>query len=174
MWKIYILNEIGLPFLFNFNGVDGRQLNLAVSTRLTDAFIQNWNSEINEKKLCLNYRLFKTELGFEKYFDILDNNLRIPFTKFRCGSHCLPVKDKRYLGINERNTCPLCHIDIGDEYHYVKSCTAFSMQRSNYIPHYYINSPNVIKFKELMSSSHKPTLIKLARFVKYILFVFRM
>ena len=169
-----ILNEISLSFLFNFNGVNGGQLKSAVNLRLTDAFNQNWNSEINNNNLCLNYRLFKTEFGLEKYSNILDNNLRVTFTKFRCGSHCLPVRDKRYLGLNDRNICPLCDLDIGDEYHYVMTCPALSTQRSNHIPHCYTSSPNVLKFRELMSCTHKPTLIKLAKFIKFIMYVFRL
>ena len=35
-------------------------------------------------------------------------------------------------------------------------------------------APNILKFNELMSTNHKPTVVKLARFIKIILYVFRL
>ena len=51
--------------------------------------------------------------------------------------------------------CPLCNMDIGDEYHYLMKCDAFNYQRSFYIPKFYYESPNTVKFNNLMSSTHK-------------------
>ena len=123
--------------------------------------------------LCINYKMFKCNLDFEKYLIILDEDLRITLTKFRCGSHNLPISDRRYNGIMDYHICPLCARDVGDEFHYVLVCPAFDFYRSKYIdnPHNY--QPNIISFQNLFTSTNKHTLEKLSRFIKVILYVSR-
>ena len=103
----------------------------------------------------------------------MNHNLRINFTRYRSGSHNLPISDQRYNPIGDRNICPLCHSDIGDEYHYIMKCPAFDHIRPNYIDQNYIIRPNTLKFKVLFSSTSIPTLTKLSKFIKIVLYLFR-
>ena len=94
-------------------------------------------------------------------------------TKFRTGSHHLPISNQRYNAIDERNLCPLCALDTGDDFHYILICPSLETQRKIYIPSYYYNQPNISKFKSLFSKVNKSQLIKLAKFIKLILYIFR-
>ena len=118
--------------------------------------------------------MFKTQFGFENYLQKLPKDLRIAFSRFRCGAHCLPISNARYLEINERNICTLCFNDVGDEFHYLFQCPAFSFKRSELIKPYYFVRPNVQKYKLLMETNNKINLINLCKFVKYVLYVFRL
>ena len=133
-----ILCEIGLPNLWYHNGYNLYQFKTLTKMRLDDTFKQNWYTEIDNNRLCINYRIFKREFSFEKYLSSLDPNLRIYFTKLRLGSHLLPISNARYTEITDRNVCPLCLLDIGDEYQYIMSCPAFDHIRFKYIKrHFY-------------------------------------
>ena len=114
-----ILNKAGLSFIWNFDGLNRKNLNETLIRQFSDSFIQNWNADKNENSLCINYRMFKNDFGPEPYLNILDNDLRIIFSKYRCGSHNLPISIRRYEKSDERNNCPLCYNDVGDEYHYI-------------------------------------------------------
>ena len=117
--------------------------------------------------------MFKTSFGFESYLKILPTNSRIPLTKFRCGSHNLPISNARYDPIDVSNICSLCHDDIGDEFHYLFVCRAFSHMRTKLIKPYYFTNPNTLKFKHLMESTNIGILRNLSLFVKYVIHVFR-
>ena len=134
--------------------------------------MQDWLANINENSLCINYKLFKTKFEFEEYL-LLEDQFRIPLSKFRCGSHHLPISNRRYDPIDERNLCPLCHLDTGDEYHYLLVCPGFEAQRKEFIPSYFYIRPNVVKFGKLFSLTSKIKLRKLSKFIKFILYIFR-
>ena len=168
-----ILNSTGLSYLWNFDGIAITYLKTYVKKRLQDASIQDWGREIQENRLCLNYRLFKVNFGLEYYLTKLDFDLRINISKFRTGSHNLPISDKRYEPPNDRSLCPLCHSDIGDEYHYVMICTGLNHIRSKFIPQEFIIRPNTLKFQRLFSSKSISTLTKLSKFLKMIMHIFR-
>ena len=168
-----ILNNIGLSYLWDFKGISASQLKSAVKLRLSDAFIQNWGEELRGNILCTNYRLIKSTFNLEYYLSKLSKDLRITMSRFRTGSHSLPISDKRYDAPDERNVCPLCLLDTGDEYHYVMICIAFDHIRPCYIAPYYFKRPNTLKFSQLFSSRNLSTLTKLSKFVKQIMYVFR-
>jgi hypothetical protein len=44
--------------------------------------------------------------------------------------------------------------EVGDEFHYMLVCPFFCHQRERYIPTYYFSRPNVLKFKELLSTEN--------------------
>ena len=157
-----ILNNLGLSYLWNRNNISKNQVKTHIKSKLKDITIQEWRSNMNGNILCQNYRLLKEELKFEHYITVLDSDLRIAMTKFRTGSHQLPISIKRYNPIDDRNVCPLCALETGDEYHYVLVCPSFEYYRKLYIPAYYSTRPNTIKFKELFSLNDKMHLSKLA------------
>ena len=168
-----ILCDLGLPNVWNHNGYSLNKFKSMTKLRLNDAFIQHWYSDISNNRLCINYRIFKTQFSHENYFNYLDSNLRVSYTKFRCGSHLLPISISRYNEISDRNLCPLCLSDIGDEYHYILTCPAFDHVRVKYLQRNIYTNPNTNKFCQLFSSQSKPVIVQLCKFIKIILFVFR-
>ena len=62
---------------------------------------------------------------------------------------------------------------LGDEFHFLFICPLFTTLRSQYLPKYYYNKPNVLKFKQLFCSKNKARLVKLAIFVKHIMLYFK-
>ena len=94
---------------------------------------KNWNENIkksfSESKmefLCEYKRNFK----FEDYIDNLNFDNRRIVAKFRLSNHKLPVEVLRYEKIKkEERLCPICDLkEIGNENHYILSCTNKAIQ----------------------------------------------
>ena len=117
------------------------------------------------------YRIYKIELKLENYLLCLPKNLAIALCKFRCLNSNLPVEKGRFYGIERANRlCTLCNRqEIGDEFHYLFNCNHFINERRKYIPRNFYRYPNVFNFKNLMCSTDKNTLIKIALFAKIIM-----
>lgn len=141
----------------------------SVKQNLRDQFIQNWNEIVQNSPKTLNYRLYKDDVKLEDYFKLLDDKMIIDLCKFRTVNHRLPIEG-RWLNIARNSrTCNLCRQDdIGDEYHYILVCPFFVESRKKFIPSYYCKRPNVIKFRDLMTTKNRPKLIKLVKFINII------
>ena len=124
--------------------------------------------------LCLNYRIFKQDLYFEKYLIKLPFRYRMNLCKFRCGNHRLPVVTGRYYNIDRKSrVCTLCKSNfLGDEFHYIFECSAFNELRIKYVKRYFRIRPNTLKMNQLFTSTKLPTLINLAKFCKEIMLHF--
>ena len=169
-----IIIQAGLPYLWDLNRMDSRTLKKMMDKRLNDTFRQGWLRKIDESRLCVNYRLIKDKHEFEHYLKTQETYIRIPLTKYRCGSHFLPISNKRYDDLDNRNNCPLCSMNtVGDEYHYVMECPAFLNHRAKYVNPYFTKRPNILKYMELFSSRSKLKLLNLSKFVTEIMYVFR-
>ena len=72
--------------------------------KLGDILRQNWSEKVNESGSC--YKIFKTNLNFEKYLVNLNQRERdrISLCKFRCGNNKLPT-----TGRYQRTDTPLDH-----------------------------------------------------------------
>ena len=89
--------------------------------------------------------------------------------KFRTRNHMLPVETGRWRRIpRENRKCHLCHLDIGDEYHYLINCNFLNNLRRQYIDRKFYVRPNVIMFSMLLNSTHPAKLQKLCTFIKCI------
>jgi hypothetical protein len=53
---------------------------------------QIWNSSIETSPKGGNYKLFKWELKFENYLDILEDKDKFTLCRFRTTNHRLPVE----------------------------------------------------------------------------------
>jgi hypothetical protein len=63
-----ILNECGLSYIWQSKqSVNVTWLKKLVFKALYDQFIQSWYSEMNNYSKGLNYRIYKTSFGIEKY-----------------------------------------------------------------------------------------------------------
>ena len=70
----------------------------------------------------------------------------------------------------EERKCNLCEKnDIGDEFHYLFVCSHFNSDRKQFLKPYFYKRPNMIKFKELLTTKNVKLLIKLSDFVKIIM-----
>ena len=119
-------------------------------------------SEINENRLCKNYKMFKKELGVSKYLLELDFFDRLNLTRFRCGNHKLPVANNRYSDAQGHIHCTRCNNnDEADEYHYTLVCPSFSSLRELYIKRYYFTRPNSLKFEQLFNAESKKQMCKI-------------
>ena len=166
------LENMGLGYVWmQAENIDVNAFKYQINLRLTDTHLQNWFSDINESSHCHNYKIFKTNLNCENYLTTLDPNLAIPFCKYRCGNHRLPNVDGRYKGIDrQERKCPLCkNGDIGDEFHYIMTCSFFRKERDQFIDKKFTERPNTMKFRSLFNSNDLKTLSNLAKFAKLIM-----
>ena len=70
--------------------------------------------------------------------------------KFRNRNYMLPVETGRWRPIPLQNRkFHLCHLDIGDEYHYVLTCNYLNNLRKHYVDRKFFVRPNAIKFSML-------------------------
>ena len=137
-----VLNNLGLSYFWNAENINYRVFKKEIKQKLQDINMQTWSSQLTDNRLCINYMIFKTELKMEPFLTILDDQLRILFSKFRCGNHHLPISMQRFELIDERNSCPFGCLDVGDEYHFVLVCPAFMSYRELYtLPKKETNKP---------------------------------
>ena len=103
----------------------------------------------------MNFIIFKENFEFENYFRIL---------------HKLPIETGRWNNIDRINRiCTKCDsITIGDEYHYIMECEHFSSFRNRFIVTNLRETPNIPKFKQIMSAYQKQNLEKLCKFIRNI------
>lgn len=142
----------------------------ATKQKLTDLFLNEWHSQLDNNSSCHNYKIFKTKFGFEHYLVSIEEKYKKYLVKFRTRNHRLPIETGRWRRIPRHNrTCHLCHTDVGDEYHYLMSCSHFSNLRKLYIDRQYFLRPNVIKFSNLLNIKHPAKLRKLCTFIKNII-----
>ena len=165
------LNETGFSNIWQtqtFKSIEW--LKQSIKQTLLDQFLQDWNSSVHNSPKAFNYRIFKTDFKFEEYFNILDEQNSLLLCKFRTTNHKLPIEKGRWSNIPRENRyCELCQKNqIGDEYHYIFECTNLSEKRTSLLPKHLIERPNIIKFKNLMTSERKPILQKLCKFIRYI------
>ena len=138
--------------------------------RLTDNFIQNWQSRLAESSRAIFYRSFAT-FQFQPYLDKVNVFKYLQaYSKLRMSSHRLEVEAGRWVRqnrvpIHERK-CSFCNI-LEDEYHFVIQCAAYSELREKYISKYYWKRPNMFKFVELINSSNINYIRKLCIFIYY-------
>jgi hypothetical protein len=102
--------------------------------RLLDNFLQEWYSSVMVKDLYSTYRLFKTELKSEQYFDFLDIRcFRDCLVKLRLG--VLPINGSFFRTThceNANNSCTNCN-EKENEYHFVHTCPLYDDLRDKYL-----------------------------------------
>jgi hypothetical protein len=118
----------------------------------------------------LNFIIFKENFEFENYFRILEDKDIYILCKFRTTNHKLPIETGRWNNIDRINRiCTKCDsITIGDEYHYIMECEHFSSFRNRFIVTNLRETPNIPKFKQIMSAYQKQNLEKLCKFIRNI------
>ena len=65
-----------------------------VKQRLSDNFIQNWNSRLNESSRALFYR--NLSFGYKSYLDtVTKSKFRVALSRLRLSSHRLEIETGR-------------------------------------------------------------------------------
>ena len=90
-----ILDNNGFSNMFNVDEINGPFFLKSLQRRMSDIFLQQWECETRANSLCSNYRMFKAVFGMEPYLTELPAKQRQRLTKFRCGSHKLPITKSR-------------------------------------------------------------------------------
>ena len=130
---------------------------------------QSWQIMLQNNSLCDNYRLYKHRLVFEPYLETLLRSDRVKLANFRCAATALPTVKSKFLN------CPVesytfCETRCKpDEYHLVLQCESFDDRCKEFLPNYYYNYPNVIKYDQLMNVTDKNLLKNLAKFLHSII-----
>ena len=115
--------------------------------------------------------IFKNDINFENYLIKLYKKHWSTLLKFRLSNHRLPIETGRQdnIPLAERK-CNLCEKnDIGENFHYLFVCSHFNSDRKQFLKPYFYKRPNMIKFKELLTTENGKLLIKLSDFVKIIM-----
>ena len=174
-WLKYIhttLQELGLSHVWqDFAFLSRSWFKPAIKLRLSDAYLQSWQSKINDSTQCTNYRIFKTKMCLDDYLLKLPISYKIILTKFRCGNHRLPIVTGRFNGIDRQNRiCQLCNLNkIGDEFHYLFECPNIETSRKKYLKKYYRSRPNTLKMYQLFNSNSPKELLNLSKFAQEIM-----
>ncbi|XP_071508531.1 uncharacterized protein [Diadema antillarum] len=173
-----ILNNAGLGVVWLRKG-EGFSNNWILSTlklRLSDMSKQDLMANVWSNRVCLNYRIFKTNSLFERYLVQLSKRDRISLSRFRCRSNRLPANNRRFVqSFDERDVqCPCCdRHETGDEFHYVFVCPFFEKERQLYLSnHYLVKRPCSLHMSRLFSCSHLGQLKRLVLFVRLIMSYF--
>jgi len=123
---------------------------------------EEWRTEVNNCRKCYLYKAYKLELKLEDYLCNIDTDkLKVVLTRFRLCNHRLSLEIGSYNNLERKfRLCPHCdQNDIGDEFHYMFTCSKFKSERVKFIHRKCIQYCSVA---ELMSSKSKNMLLKLA------------
>ena len=173
LWLKYIksiLDSVGLSDVWFTQGtnVQYEWFKAYVKRCLSDQSLQSWHSNIDNSNKCINYKIFKKELKFEDYLIHLPPSLRYSYSKFRCRNTKLPVETNTFYGNLGSDRCLLCPQDVvGDEFHYLFSCSYFGDERNLLLKPYYRVNPSTLKMEELFNESggNKLNLCKLIKII---------
>ena len=164
-----ILDSVGRSDLWlNQDNIETLSVRHTVKQTLVDQFLQKWhcNTDISSKER--NYKIFKENVEFEKYFTVLPRYLYLSMVHFRTSNHKFPIETGRWnnIELDDRKCVLYAKNSIGDEFHYMLECPFFSNDRKKYLCSYYYSRPNIPKFKQLLSlADEQQQLTKLAIFV---------
>ena len=110
-----------------------------------DLFLQQWYSQLDNNSMYINYSLFKSSFRQEPFIKLLPNDCVIALVKFRSTNNNLPVNALRFTNTPRlERICRHCKLnEVGDEFHYLFTCPYFQEKRSELLPQYYLNYPNI-------------------------------
>ena len=166
----HLLSSLGFHEVLVNQGVGNYNAFIALlKQRLTESFIQNWRSRLDESTRVTFYKDFAV-FQLQSYLDMVNvNKFSNAFSRLRVSSHRLEVESGRWvktvrIPFDERK-CVNCSVLEG-EYHFVLECSSlYSDLRRKYISKYNWSRSNMIKFLELLKSSSTGCILKLSCYV---------
>ena len=138
-------------------------------------YLQSWYAYIDNSSKASNYKLFKHTFAFKTYITILEKKYWCPLIRFRLLNHNLPIETCRWKNVTIQNRiCPLCNnFDIGDEFHYIFTCTFIKNERHRFLPSFCQSKPNIYKLLKLFNSKKAGVLRRLSIFCNLIMNFFK-
>ena len=171
------INNCGLAFLLETPSehLDPRNVKAVLRDRVSAIECQDWHSAVTDSGACSTYKTFKSHLRFEKYLTVLSRREATALCRYRCGNHKLPIITGRYNKVEKsERVCPLCNTKaIGDEHHYLFTCTAFIHERSKYINTRYLEPPGAQDIEGLFTCENPTSLSNLSQFCSIIMNSFK-
>ena len=166
----FLLSSLGFNEVWMNQGVGNRNAFLQIfKQRLSDSFLQDWNSRLTESSRANFYSLFSS-FDHQIYLDCVKvKKFRIAMTKLRVASHRLEIEVGRWARPNrvpvDERKCRHCNT-LEDEFHFLLECSLYRELRIQYIKRYFWNRPNIVKLKELMTSTNKRIICNLSLFIE--------
>ena len=172
-----ILDSCGMSNVWrNPNNYNITLVQKSLNLRLNDMYFQEWNNDVNKMSSCRFYKTYKEDLKIENYILKLNTVNRIHICKFRCRNIKIPVIVLGYKHLNipyENRLCTLCHLkEVGNEYHYMMTCSYFNNSRMKYIDKYFWEEPNIYKFSQIFKNKDIHALNNLSKLIKCLLLEF--
>ena len=125
-----------------YRATEPEQKNIANAfiNRAKDIYHQESFSCIrNPASKLRTYGLLKHVVGREEYLiQIKNTKLRQKLTKFRLSNHKLMIEVGRHMRpiVNkEDRICPLCHLEVEDEIHFMTRCKIYKFLRKPILDH---------------------------------------
>ena len=162
-----MLQHLGLGFVWD------QQFNIEIpytdiKQRLIDDYLQKWYAEINNSSRLQSYSIFKHSFKIESYLNTLSNKkYRIALSRFRISAHNLEIEIGRYEDRDRKERlCKSCNMKvIENEYHFLLVCPHYRDLRIKCLQPYFCRWPSLNKFDQLLSSTSKTTILRLAKFI---------
>ncbi|KAH3802567.1 hypothetical protein DPMN_156245 [Dreissena polymorpha] len=131
-----LLQSLGLHYAWINHGVDDDTCFLSlVKSRLNDAFIQNWMSELSNSSRAVSYNIF-CKFEFQPYLnDVTIDKFRFSLSRLIVSSHRLEIESGRWhkpesIPVQERK-CQHCNV-LEDEFHFLFECSLYNDIRKNH------------------------------------------
>lgn len=164
-----MLTSIGLMNLWENQFFEKPEIILTIAKqRIFDNFKQSLLADINASSKCTIYRYLVDHCTLQSYL-----TKRIPLQykklicKLRLSSHCLTIETGRYNNVPlQRRLCPLCTLDIEDEYHFILKCPYYCNLREKFLKKFYYIKPSVFKLILLLSTQNVKDLCNLGKYIK--------
>ena len=150
-----VLCENGFGIVWISENVENENFVLSeIKGKLTDIFLQSWNSKMLEKENLQIYYSFKSFVTPEFYLSSHDigYKLRTCLTQFRCGVSKINTHRYRYYENESLKHCPFCPHQFETEIHSVFFCKAYDDIRAKFLPKKFIETPNLQTFNILISN----------------------
>ena len=161
-----LLNTSGFGEVWLNQHVGNPDLFLKIFTiRLQDMYKQNWSTKLSNSSSARSYFIFKDMFLYSDYLDTIKfERWRIAFTRLRTNNHNLAIETGRWTQQPiENRRCKMCNV-LEDEFHFLFECSLYNGLRESLLPRMYYLRPNMLKFKEIMSTSNPKLLNKLSKF----------
>ena len=158
-----LLSTLGFYEVWVNQGVGNKNVFLCVlKQRLLDNFSQGWSSRLAESSRANFYSLFSS-FEHQFYLDFVKiKKFRVAMKKLRTSSHRLEIEVGRWA---RPNRIPITCNKLEDEFHFLLECSLYNDLRKQYIKRYYWKRPNILKLKELMSTTNKRILSNLSLYI---------
>ena len=170
-----ILDSVGMSELWQAGQIQNvNATKNYIRQTLIDQNMQTWQANLEMSTKGLNYKLYKSDINIENYLTLFPRKVYYPIIRFRTTNHKLPVELGRWENVpfDERKCIKCNSSSLGDEFHYLLECNYFARERHMFLKKYFYKHPNIIKYKQLMTSTDTVTVKNLSKMLDVILKVF--